>query len=336
MAPNARRIWTPRSTLAQFRVFSHSPKIVEYRPPPPPPSSNKKTPTTLSDPGTQESLRVKMAEWEASIAALEAENAARGLSLKEQLAELMCSVDAAKQAKMFSMVNGWAGDGTITRGEWLMNIRTLGIRPKQASDQQVDDLFNEWDADKSEFIEADELKAALKRLRTEWLEAQGKAASTLLKKSAQGDMLRRRLRAAKDAMTAHAVAEQTAAELQQVVDDIARRLDIQLGGLLSRRGMRAGELVGSWQGVRPLPRPTAANSPREGRRRHAGGASQRGGNKRTPFGAPGGSNVIEHRDEITLGEFIKGVQGLGLMVGPEQQPAPPAKLQLLFESIDVR
>ena len=84
----------------------------------------------------------------------------------------------------------------------------------------------------------------------------------------------------------HAAAERCAEELRQMSANIAARLDIQLGGLLSRRAVKAGELVGSWQGARPLPRPPP------------------------PMGQLKARNAqfSDGHAELTKAEFIKGVR----------------------------
>ena len=262
----------------------------------------------------------KMKLWEAEVNALELESASNPTTLKDQLAALLFTADVPFDWKKQQAVWDPNGDGNMTLGDFRMHIRGLGIRSKMADNAHCDALFKEWDDDANGSIDMFELETVLKKLYTEWLATEGKAGAARMRKQQQLDFLKKRIQAAQDALAAHEAAEQASNELQQMTATIAGRVDIQLGGLLSRRGFKAGELVGSWQGPRPLPRPPGADS----RPRHAG---QRVGQRTGLFSS-------EHRGELTKREFAKGVLDLGLMVGEAQEPPTVASLGQLFDDVD--
>ena len=49
MPVNAKRLWTPRNTIAHFRAWTHQPEIRQYVPSPPPRLLHKQTPTAMAD-----------------------------------------------------------------------------------------------------------------------------------------------------------------------------------------------------------------------------------------------------------------------------------------------
>ena len=324
MAPNVHRVWTPRLTFSRFRQWPHKPSILEYKPPPPIKTA-RHVPTSLGDGSARADLDVQLGHWDKEIAALEAETSSRGVSLKEQLASLMFRVDVPLQIKKQEALWDPKGDGTITRGEFRMHIRGIGVRPKFVPNEAVDALFDEWDADGSGSLDMEELEMALTSLKAEFDENSAKESAKHMAKQMQLELLRKRVKAGRAAIQAHAQVEACSAELLELTEEIASRLDIQLGGLLSRRGIKAGELVGTWQGVRPIPSLVPGPDSRKGAQ--AKGAHQRTGGRTALF-------QNDHRNELTKGEFVGGVKGLGLRVGGDQQPPTTAALSRLFEQVD--
>jgi len=155
----------------------------------------------------------------------------------------------------------------------------------------------------------DELAQALATLKQEWTEKEGKTGLARLKRQQALEQLRMRVEAAKDAIVTHDAAEVCATELESIKADIAERLDIQLGGLLAKRAIKAGEIVGSWQGPRRLPSGLRSD-------------------QRTKM------YCEQQRTGLTKGEFIKGVKALGLLVGTNQEPVTGAALGKLFDAVD--
>ena len=146
MAPNSKSVWTPRLTFARFRQWTHSPDVSsDYAGPPPPPQLTKRTPTSLEDSSARADLQAKVDAFDKEIAELEAAAEGSELSLKEQLAGLMFTgKDVVKQVKAQEAQWDPKGDGTITKGEFRMHIRGLGVRAKNASNADIDLLFEEY------------------------------------------------------------------------------------------------------------------------------------------------------------------------------------------------
>ena len=233
--------------MTHFRAWTHTPSIMEYVVPPEPKSLKKRTPTTLNS-ATTADLQVKLDEWNAAINSFEEETAANPVTLKDRLASLMFSKDVAGQVKKQEMQWDPKGDGTITKGEFRMHMRGIGIRAKAIDNSAIDELFDEWDVDGSASLDMDELAQALAALKQEWTEQEGKTGLARLKRQQALDQLKMRVEAANDALVTHDAAEVCATELESIKADIADRLDIQLGGLLAKRAIKV--CMPLWPGVR--------------------------------------------------------------------------------------
>ena len=323
MAPNKDKIWTPRMTMERFRSWTHAPQITEYAPPPKP-APKQRTITKLDTPAVDQ-LAMQCDAWQTEMERLESEcNALEPDNIADRLAALLFSSDLP--AKMKEIAKDWdpRGDGSISRGEFRLHIRALGLKATSSSNEDIDILFSRWDEDKSGTIDSHELIAALNNMRTEWRERKGRDAMRLVEATHKIDILRKRTRAAREAIESHAKAEKCSMELTELIESIDRQVSIQLGGLLSRRRMKAGEVVGSWRGRRPLPRPAMPHGgiPVSG----VQPGRQRAGQRTALF------RENDHLTELTKAEFIAGVQSLGLTI--KQQPASSPALGALFDAID--
>ena len=202
MAPNASRLWTPRLTVSHFRAWTHTPQINEYPSPQTeqPSRGRKRTPTTLDEGDARETLEASLAGWEKEIAEIEKQYETQdgAQTLKEQLAGLMFSVDVTSQVKKQEYAWDPKGDGErgslsrtrasqssrlrsprvvspltlpsaapgqITKGEFRVHMRGLGLSSYLASTANCDALFEEWDADHGGSIDMEELELALKNLK---------------------------------------------------------------------------------------------------------------------------------------------------------------------------
>ena len=203
MAPNAfdrgvrNVIWTPRLTFGHFRQWSHAPAITEYSPQAQIKGTTR-TPVTLTADTTQD-LDAKCTAWEKEIERLEAECGSEPLTLKDILASMMFTVDVPNIVKHQEKMWDPKGDGTITRGEFRMHIRGLGIRSNLITNADCDELFTSWDIDSSGTIDMYELVTALNALHAEWSEQQGKEGLARLRKQEKVEGIRKRVKAARDA-----------------------------------------------------------------------------------------------------------------------------------------
>lgn len=329
MPPNNFGIWTPRMTMKSFRAWSHAPRTTTYVPSPPPQTVRKRTPTELSDDMVPD-LMARMQEWNGEVARLEREvESFEPSNLKDHLAFHMFSGKIKNHERFWDP----KGDGSITVGDFRMQVRSLGLTRGKVPNEEIDATFAEWDADGSGTITMQELFEALRQLRNDWTRRQGKEVLQFVGTKKHIEVLRRRAQAAADAIAAHDATKTCAAELAELTNGIETDIRIQLGGLLTRRKIKAGEIVVAWQGARPLPKdPKSPRSLSHSPRLGAVG-SPRVGAGASPRRLGAGTDLAgEHRDEITKREFASGVEKLELLVG--QHPVTAASLSALFDEID--
>ena len=245
--PTALGIWTPRNTTRFYPKRVTPPTIHEYGGPPQAPRPPKKMLTSL-DNSSRSTLLEKAEVWLAEAAALEEESKAQSAeTLEDQIAKLMFTIDVPLRIRQQERQWDPTGDGTINKGEFRLHLRGIGVT--DAPVNQMDDLFDTWDTDKSGAIDMDELAAALKGLHAKFIERTGprKLDPVVVEKVRA---LRGRADAAKAAAAASLRAERCAEELAEVTEAIDARLDVQLGALLHKRQIKIGEVVGSWPKAR--------------------------------------------------------------------------------------
>jgi len=128
-------------------------------------------------------------------------------------------------------------------GEFRKHIRELCTKEWDVT--EIDNLFDEWDTDRSGKIDMLEMAVALRGLRDEYLRKHGRHG---WKFGLQEQMLHIRGRelAARTAINAAERADRIAAELQAQVEKIDGSVEVQLGVLLSKRRVNVGEIVGTW------------------------------------------------------------------------------------------
>lgn len=134
------------------------------------------------------------------------------------------------------------GDGKVTKGDFRNHIKRLGLKPKSV--HETDDLFESWDGDHSGSIDMDELRDALIALHKDYQRQQSERMNPT--KKAKIASLRARVVAGKDAILATERADKCKAELAELNRVIEARVDVQLGRLISSRGINVSEVIGSW------------------------------------------------------------------------------------------
>ena len=236
--------WTPRGTYETRVGKPCSPPKVRKYVPSSPPKQTKRTITTLTnDPDSVAMLERLIEKWLSEATRLE--TTTEDVSLTEQLARLMFSFDVKNQIAEQEKKWDPKGDGTIVIGEFRAHIRGVGL---QATNEELDALFEQWDKDHSGKIEMQELYDALTQLQRDFLRKFGRngAQGWKLTTEQQAEQLRARAAAGKLAIEATKKAEQQQAELDALIVDIEGRIAVQVGLMLTSRKIRVGEVVGSW------------------------------------------------------------------------------------------
>ena len=132
---------------------------------------------------------------------------------------------------------------TNVKGEFRKQIRNLGL--ENADPKDIDALYDKWDSDHSGAIDMLELEAAFKEMKAIWKRKYGR---TGLKPGVRRQIaeLRARASAGKAAAAAAQRADACADELRDIREAIDKRVDVQLGMVITKRGIRIGEVIGSW------------------------------------------------------------------------------------------
>ena len=234
--------WTPRGTFST-RVGKplSPPKTTRMPPHRPPRQIAKRTIVSLSnDPESVTMLESLIQRW--LLESNQLEVSVKDQTITERLAQLMFEVDVTMKIKEQEQEWDPTGNGTITLGEFRQHVRGIGI---EATSDELDALFADWDTDKSGAIDMEELLAALHNLQREFLQKYGKNGWKGSIDS-QVESLRARAAAGKAALAASAKADTLQAELDALLKDIAGRLPVQVGLVVVKRRIRVGEVVGSW------------------------------------------------------------------------------------------
>ena len=133
-------------------------------------------------------------------------------------------------------------DGDISKQEFRINVRKLGLTEKMATSIQLDQLYNSLDLDGSGQLETSEVRVALKRL-------QGEASNVA------GEKARRLAHCAnlKQVATLYRDARQAAIELREAElvhrekkQPLGDSVDVRLGALLKQQQIRILEMVTKW------------------------------------------------------------------------------------------
>ena len=169
MAPDKHGKWTPRGTTKHFPRRTSPPKVTHYTPPQTlPPPVAPRTPTAL-DADSKNELMAFVSDWLSEAARLEAEM--KDETLEERLAQLMFEVDVPLLIKEQEALWDPNGGGTVSKGEFRLHIAAVGI--EDAGVEEVDAIFDRWDVDRSGQLDMDELGAALRQLRTDFVKKHG-------------------------------------------------------------------------------------------------------------------------------------------------------------------
>ena len=319
-------VWLPGQRAARFPKPLKNPKALQWSQPKAP-SPPARTPTIL-DEETTAGLIAQANEWETEASKLEdsisdegtRQQAALALvsepghrrssvvsvepkKIEFDLGVLLNSMEnrskGGKKFKLDDELKSWdaSGDGSITQGEFRIHLRTLGLKAHISAD--IDALFDSFDEDTSGKITLVELNHALRRLqRVAAAYAGAEEQNRLTRQKAAA--LRARVSAANEAIACADKAISCEQALQVYKKDLGGRLDLQLGELLVRRGIKVGEIIGTWPKTR-------------------------------------GRDNMKHNRELAKAEWKDEISALGLVVGDEfgsTRPASRKELGALFDEID--
>ena len=292
--PNGKRIWTPNHSTGNIRArrFPFAPQVSAPYTPPTRLPAPRRTVTELDDSILAE-LRAKIKEWEIEADRLEfGKKESAIVSLEDQLAQLLCK-DFISKARLREQSALWdpRGDGNITRGDFRLHLKRLELKPKNV--HEVDGLFASWDKDRSGSISIDELGDSLKALHAEYKRRMEDKQTPAIKQKIVD--LRARVMVAKSVTLAAERVDKLTTELAELSQVIEARIDVQLGRLITSRGINIGEVVGSWPKMRNADK--------------------------------------KHARELSRSDFKTEVSKLGLM--QHGQPATSKALGQLFDSVDL-
>ena len=126
--------------------------------------------------------------------------------------------------------------GEISKHEFRVNVRKLGLSEKQATTKELDELFESLDIDGSGALETSEMRLALKRLQEEVADVKGQYAYVQVR----ADSIRQ-VAAAYDG----ARLDTLAFEKAEIMLDEMRGGSVasRLGALLKSRNVKVSEIV---------------------------------------------------------------------------------------------
>lgn len=202
-----------------------------------------------------------------------------------------------KRSQIDTFIGSWdkSGDGSLSKGEFRMQIKSIGVHGAYAD---VDALFDHYDDDNSGKFDMFELRQVMGTLHRRLMENRSLAAEMASTDFVHPDQqridaLRAKIRAAKAASHALRQIEKLELEIEELKRLIDGTLHVQLGALLVKRGINVAEVVGSWIG---------------------------------PRGKEG------HGRELKKSEFIDQMQRLGLTLNKE--PVTSSQFSKLFDEVD--
>jgi hypothetical protein len=196
---------------------------------------------------TEPAVAVKLKEFRSSVqlremvaeeeARAQAEEAVRFGTIESQLGQLLTK----KNVNPTLLMAEWDRnrDGDISKTEFRVNVRQLGLTEAEASGQQIDALYDSLDNDKSGSIDTEEMKRALARLKDSMRDVSRKEAS----KRAHAAEIR-----AVGALYEAAAVETVAYETEEVRLSNFRRGTIatRLGQHMKSRVVKVGQVVTEW------------------------------------------------------------------------------------------
>ena len=147
----------------------------------------------------------------------------------------------AKKIKPNELVQSWAkrGEEPISRMEFRQHVRKLLAK---ADTTEIDQLFDDLDADHGGTLDVSELKASLRLLK----ESAQKAADDMERVRKVHDHLMTRLEVAKKAVELTAEYEKLREAAESQLKPGALSLEQQLGIKLARNGYKVQEIVAKW------------------------------------------------------------------------------------------
>ena len=189
----------------------------------------------------------------AEAAKIEGEATYVAKSLEDQLAELMFVVDVPLKIQQQEQMGVWdeKGQGSLIKGQFRNHLRLLGLTIDNSNTHEADALFESWDSDGNGSLDMAELKNAMRRMHHSWIESRRRAGEPInAEVMGQITMLRASADAAKAAVAAWRRAEACADDLRRATERLDGMLEVQLGALIARRGLKPADIVGAWSNSR--------------------------------------------------------------------------------------
>ena len=279
-------MWLPGQAPRYFPRPLMAPKARSWSPPKPPKAPQR---TLISlDAQAMAELLSEAERWKAEAARLQEDVDALREAGKSELCDTSGEIEVQlgmivldmekRRMKIETQIRTWDrnGGGAITKGEFRLRLKQIGL---DAPSNEVDQVFDKYDGDHSGVIDLKELKHAFSLMK-QAAHAQLSAEEQADELQQKIDGLQARIDSANQAVVVAQKADQTQEELQAYKAQIESQIDLQLGDLLVRRGIKVGEIVGTWPKAR-------------GREQEA------------------------HKRELSRSEFKDAVQALGLEItGP--------------------
>ena len=276
----APRMWTPRSytksknqpgnagqSLLGNRELTFRPKTKGWKTPKEmkPEAVHNRSPRVLTN-AMANDLIAEAEKWDAEAERLATQPMRRKMhpyfsDVERELGRCLLKI-SPKRSKVEAHVVAWdrGRDGAVSKGEFRIHVKQLGIQVENV--YEIDELYDHYDIDHSGIIEVEELKVVLGQLHKRCME--NAIAFAQMQKATDGsstvgmdsitqqkvERLRLRAKAARDAAETRRLIEVAEEELQQLKDMIEGTIHVQLGALLVRRGIKIGEILGTWIGPR--------------------------------------------------------------------------------------
>ena len=199
-------------------------------------------PRKTPPPSTWQSVQGLKAKMDAVLQAADAADA-KGKSfdtLEAKLGRLLVQ----KGVKVEELIVEWDrnNDGQINKLEFRVNVRKLGLSEAMATTQQIDSIFDGFDADRGGQLELSEIKAGLKRLQNQVSAVRERAASV----GERAEVLRKLAQLYQDAIGETENYNIERHNYEQMVLNGTSTPSMQLGFLLKTRTVKVGDVVAKW------------------------------------------------------------------------------------------